>query len=100
MEKKVEDLKTYKNRNGLPILRRCKNCIYWNTDTQYDKELNLGFCTLKPYHFAFTLTPNLYAITKDFYLCAEHKLKNEEKLEQVSDSMLLKDALKNKEDIS
>jgi hypothetical protein len=99
MEKKVEDLKTYKNRNGLPILRRCKNCIFWNPDTHYEEKMNLGFCTLKPYYFAFTLAPNLYALTKEFYLCAEHKLKNEEKLEQVSDSMPLKDALKNKKDI-
>jgi hypothetical protein len=96
MGKDIKEIKTYLNRNGYPMLRRCKNCTHWKTEEINDKQ---GFCTLKPYFFAFTLMPNLYPVTRDFFLCEEHKFFNEELLQQVSESILLIDAIKNKEDI-
>lgn len=99
MDKNIENLVTYYNRNGYPILRRCKNCIFFNTKLIQNESENAGYCTRVPYYFAFTLTPNLYPITKDFYLCSSHKLYNEDKLKEVSDSVPLKEVIKNKEDI-
>jgi hypothetical protein len=109
MAESVEQLETYINMNGFPILRRCANCIFFshqhshpNSNPDYEatfEKMRLGYCTFKPFHFAYTLEPNLYAITKDFYLCENHKLHNEEKLEQVSEKVILKYCLKKKEDI-
>lgn len=99
MEKRVEDLKTYSNRNGFPMIRRCQNCIFWKDDTEFNKKHKVGYCNFKALHFAFTLEESVYPITKEFYLCANHIFKNEDKLSQVSDEVNLKDILKSKEDI-
>ena len=97
--KKIDEIETFVNRNGFPILRKCQNCIFWNSQTDYPTNLKLGFCTIKPYFFAYTLAPNLYPLTKEFFLCEEHRFVNEKKLEEVSEKVLLKDCIKNKEDI-
>lgn len=94
----MENLVTYKNKNGFPILRRCFNCKFWNSGLEF-KEDNIGYCKGIPLYFAFTLQKTVYPITRDFYLCEKHEFEKEEKLKEVSESILLKDAIKNKEDI-
>lgn len=92
----VENLETYYNHNGFPIIRRCKNCVFWKPETVDDKA---GFCVQKPYHFAFTLEANLFAVTRDFFLCEHHKFVNESKLAAVSEKVLLKNILKKKDEL-
>lgn len=94
----VENLETYYNRKGFPIIRRCFNCRHWSA---YSDEQNqtLGYCKMKPLYFAFTLQKTVFTITKDFYLCQNHEFKNEEMLAEVSGKIPLKDAIKKKEDI-
>lgn len=94
----IENLETYYNRKGFPIIRRCFNCKNWSA---YSDEQNqtLGYCKIKALHFAFTLQKTVFTITKDFYLCEEHEFKNEEILAGVSEKIQLKDAIKKKEDI-
>jgi hypothetical protein len=93
----IDKLETYINRNGFPMIRRCQNCLFWKQG-ENDK-LKIGECTIKPYYFAFTLEPNLYPLTKEFFLCENHKFNYENKLEQVCTKVSLKDSLKKKEDI-
>lgn len=95
-KKDVKELETYVNINGFPIIRRCKNCIFWNDETDFNL---LGYCKFKPMYFAFTLQPTVYPMTKEFYLCENHQFPEENRLEQVCDKVLLKDILKKKEDI-
>jgi hypothetical protein len=100
-ENNLDEIVTYFNRNGFAIIRRCKNCIFWKSEKDIESliKLDMGQCTLKQYFFAFTLSPNLYPFTRDFFLCENHKLFNEDKLEQVSEKIKLKDAIKKKQDI-
>ena len=95
----IENLETYINRNGFPIIRRCFNCKHWADEIKMDNQKPLGYCKFKPLIFAFTLQPTVYPITKDFYLCENHKFENEDKLAEFSDRVLLKDSIKKKEDI-
>jgi hypothetical protein len=99
MEKRVEDLKTYSNRNGFPMIRRCQNCVFWNNESEFNPKHKVGYCTFKPLFFAFTLEPSVYPITKEFYLCGNHIFKNEDKLSQVSDIVNLKDIIKTKDEL-
>jgi hypothetical protein len=94
----IEKLVTYKNRNGFPMIRRCQNCIFWNQEEEM-KDDKIGLCTIKPLYFAFTLQPTVYPITRDFCLCENHKFQNEKKLAEISETILMKDILKKKEDI-
>lgn len=94
----IENLETFHNRKGFPIIRRCFNCKHWSA---YSEEANQahGYCKLRPLYFAFTLQRTVFTITKDFYLCELHEFKNEEMLAQVSERVKLKDAIKKKDDI-
>lgn len=94
----IENLETFHNKKGFPIIRRCFNCKNWSSYADGDNQ-SLGYCKIKPLHFAFTLQPTVFTITKDFYLCEEHEFKNESILAEVSKKVLLKDAIKKKEDI-
>lgn len=94
----IENLETFKNRKGFPIIRRCFNCKFWSPYSD-EQSQTLGYCKLKPLYFAFTLQKTVFTITKDFYLCENHEFKNEEMLAQVSEKIPLKDAIKKKEDI-
>ncbi len=81
------------------MIRRCKNCKNWQQETKKDENSNTGFCKLNPMLFAFTLEKTVFPITKDFYLCTSHEFDNESYLEKESKSILLKDAIKKKEDV-
>ena len=98
MDKEIEKLETFINRNGYPMIRRCQNCIFWNSE-DFDQKDSIGLCTHTPLHFAFTLEPSVFPMTKDFCLCQHHQFTNEEKLAQVCDKVMLKDILKKKQDI-
>ena len=93
----IDKIETYVNLNGYPILRRCKNCVFWNN--QDDDSQSLGYCKATTLFFAFTLTPSVYPMTKDFYFCEKHKFKDEEKLKNVCQKVNLKEALKKKDEI-
>jgi len=94
----IENIVTYKNKNGFPIIRRCNNCKFWNSGLEF-KEENIGYCKAMPLYFAFTLQKTVYPITRDFYLCEQHEFEKEEKLKEVSESILLKDAIQTKDNI-
>jgi hypothetical protein len=71
-------IKTYLNKKGTPIIRKCGNCIHYKP---IDNSENVsGYCKLIQMYFAFTHEKSVYAIVKDFYLCEKHTLENEETL--------------------
>lgn len=70
-------IKTYKNRQGVPIIRKCGNCVNYKPIDGADKS---GYCKIQPMLFAFTHEQSVYAIVKDFYLCGQHIFTNEETL--------------------
>lgn len=70
--------KTYKNRNGVPMIRKCINCVNFK---QIDDNSTMGYCKLLQLHFAFTHEKSVYGIVKDFYVCPNHKFTNESSLE-------------------
>lgn len=88
---------TYKNMNGRPIIRRCANCIHFN---KIDHDGTMGYCGRSPLLFAFTMEQTVCFITKPFYLCNNHRLKNEDELEKKLEKVDLKSALKPKKEIS
>ncbi len=96
----IENLETYLNRNGYPMIRRCFNCKFWKLEKEAEK---LGVCNFQELFFAFTLKPTVHPIqnlvTRDFYLCAEHQFENEDKLEAVSKKVSLKDSIKTKDQV-
>lgn len=96
----VENLETYLNRRGYPMIRRCFNCKNWQVEEQLStKGVQLGFCLLHKLHFAFTLKETVHPITRDFYLCEKHEFEKEEWLKSVSPKVSLKDSIKKKDEI-
>jgi len=96
----INDIKTYINKNGYPIIRRCQNCKHWKQELKTENaKTQSGYCKAMPMIFAFTLEKTVFPITKDFYLCESHEFDNEEHLSSVSETMLLKDAIKKKAEI-
>lgn len=93
----ISEMDTYFNRSGYPILRKCQNCNYWRGN----KSNNLGQCSFQSFYFAFsndlTNSKNLYGITKEFFLCENHKLFNEDKMNNVSEKVKLKDIIKKRD---
>jgi hypothetical protein len=74
-------IKTYLNKNGTPIIRKCSNCVHFKA---IEDNENSGYCKLQQMLFAFTHDKSVYAIVKDFYLCEKHYLHNEETLKKES----------------
>lgn len=72
------------NYSGKPIIPKCGNCTHWKKVNPEIKNENKGYCKLLKLQFAFTLKNNVYAITKDFYVCDSHELHNFEELEKVA----------------
>ena len=89
----IEKLETYFNAKDKPMIRRCKNCKHWQGEKEYHNDYQYGYCKINPMFFAFTLEKNVYALTKEFYLCENHKFELEEHLASVSLKILLKDAI-------
>ena len=93
----INEIDTYFNRSGFPILRKCQNCTYWRSN----KINNLGQCSFQSFYFAFSNdldnSKNLYGLTKEFFLCENHKLFNEDKMKNVSEKVKLKDIIKRKD---
>jgi len=83
-------IKTYKNKNGTPIIRKCGNCISYKT---IEDSNNAGYCIKNQLLFAFTHEKSVYAIVKDFYLCTNHNFLNEEILKRESEEVDLIDFL-------
>lgn len=79
-------IKTYKNKKGSPLIRKCGNCINYKMIDGKDK---MGYCRLRQLLFAFTHENSVYAIVKDFYLCEEHAFINEDLLKQESEQVEL-----------
>ena len=77
-------IKTYLNKNGIPIIRKCGNCA--NYKIIEDKD-GIGYCKLLQLLFAFTHEKSVYGIVKDFYLCENHLLTNEETLRYESEQV-------------
>jgi hypothetical protein len=94
----MKDKETYLNRNGFPMLRRCKNCRYWNADTEF-KNFKFGFCKAQTLFFAFTLEENCHPITKEFYTCEKHEFEDENRLKDVCEKVKLIDVIKKKDEI-
>lgn len=79
-------IKTYKNKNGTPIIRKCGNCVHYKA---IDGNNLSGYCKMINMLFAFTHEKSVYAIVKDFYLCETHKFVNEELLSENSEEVEL-----------
>jgi hypothetical protein len=88
---------TYKNKKGFPIIRTCANCIHFN---KIESDGKLGYCGKQPVLFAFTMEQTVFLLTKPYYLCQQHELKNEAHLAANSEPVDLKAALKKKEHIT
>ena len=73
--------KTYLNRSGTPIIRKCSNCLNYKPIEGIEMG---GYCKAMQMYFAFTHDKSVYAIVKDFYLCENHKFENEETLSKES----------------
>ena len=100
--KNIEDLETYLNNNGFPIIRRCANCTFWNNTPEFDTKWTthkIGYCHKIPLYFAFTLEPSVQPLTKAFSVCTEHQFFDEQKLNDVNEKVLTKDILKNKNEL-
>ena len=98
MGKNLDNLETYINRNGYPMIRRCRNCIFWKNDEKGFSG-KMGLCSFKPIFFAYTLEPSVFPITKEFCLCENHKFEDESKLAQVCDKVLMKDIIRDKRNL-
>jgi hypothetical protein len=85
------NLKTYKNKKGQPIVRKCGNCLFFKKiDDKIDVQ---GYCKLNQLYFAFTLEKSVYGIVNDFYLCDKHEFLNEKILREQSEEVDLELAL-------
>jgi len=90
--------KTYINKNGLPIIRRCSNCKFWDEFEKKndDEKFKSGYCKLIKLYFSSTLENTVFAITKSYYLCEKHMFNNEEFLIQNSKQIDLIDIIEKK----
>ena len=79
-------IKTYLNKNGTPIIRKCGNCKNY---TLIEGTNGSGYCKLLNMLFAFTHENSVYAIVKDFYLCENHIFINEDILKEHSEEVEL-----------
>lgn len=79
-------IKSYLNKNGTPIIRKCGNCVHYKT---IENQTDMGYCKLLNLLFAFTHEQSVYAIVKDFYLCDKHNLTNEDILKRESEEVEL-----------
>lgn len=106
----IEKLETFINVNGFPIIRRCFNCKHWFSEQKEESKFMHpdevdhtdkweGYCKLKPMYFSSTLQPTVYPITKEYYLCEKHEFEREEYLNSVAEKILLKDAIKSKNQV-
>jgi len=104
----IEKLETFVNVNGYPIIRRCFNCKHWFSEQKEQSKLKPqeehyekleGYCKLKPMYFSSTLQPTVYPITKEYYLCENHQFEKEDYLNSVAQKVLLKDAIKSKNQV-
>ena len=95
---RIEQLKTYENKKGEAIIRRCGNCIHWNNQIKPGVNVEgAGFCKRENMFFAMTLEPTVFPITRDFYMCEHHVFKNEEVLKANAPEVSLYDvAIKNR----
>jgi hypothetical protein len=76
--------KTFKNKNGVPIIRKCNNCLNFKA---IDNNESVGYCRAMQLYFAFTHDKSVYAIVKDFYICPSHQFLNEELLKAESEEI-------------
>jgi hypothetical protein len=83
--------KTYLNRSGSPIIRKCSNCLNFKPIEGSDMS---GYCKAMQMYFAFTHDKSVYAIVKDFYLCEKHEFENEQILSEQSEQVDLLSFLK------
>jgi len=98
--KNIEDLETYLNANGYPIIRRCINCTFWNNTTEFDNNNpKVGYCHKTQLLFAFTLEPSVHPLTKEFFLCTNHQFYDEQKLNDVNQKVKIKEILKKKNEL-
>ena len=78
---------TYLNKNNTPIIRKCGNCTHFRLIENPNSDL--GYCKVMQLHFAFTHEKSVYALVKDFYVCEDHRLENEDVLETQSEKVEL-----------
>lgn len=96
----IQQIETFINHNGFPMIRRCMNCLHWDkiaSDNNNKNSGRSGFCKLKPLYFAYTLEPTVFPLTKDYFLCESHQFRNEFELSNLCEKKLMKDVLIKKE---
>jgi hypothetical protein len=101
----IQQIETYINHNGFPMIRRCMNCLHWEKLKPHTSETNSsnsgrsGFCKLNPLYFAYTLEPSVFPLTKEYFLCVSHQFKNEYELSHLCEKKLMIEVLKKKEEL-
>ena len=83
--------KTYLNKKGTPIIRKCENCLSFQ---KIDNMKDCGYCKMLPLYFSFTHDKSVYGIVKEFYVCEKHILVNEHILKEQGDEVDLENYLK------
>ena len=96
---KINELHTYINLNGKPLLRRCENCEHWKRieDKKNGSEptpTGSGYCMAIKLIFAYTLKPIRNYQSKYCDLCENHRFANEAELEATAKKILLSDVVK------
>jgi hypothetical protein len=87
-------MKTFLNKNGNAIIRRCENCKNW---TKLNDDPKSGYCQLLPLIFAYTLQPTVFAVTRRYYLCETgHQFVNEEHLLKTAQQVEANDIIRPK----
>jgi hypothetical protein len=75
---KVMDFDTYINVNGFPIIRRCKNCKFWEPEPEFKN--NFGYCMRYPptitspaFDIIEVVNTTQFPMTEDGLWCGEYK---------------------------
>lgn len=82
---------TYKNKNGLPMLRSCYNCINFKEIENLERT---GYCQRVKLMFAYTLQSNVHPMVKTFYLCQDHEFSNENALKLSAEQVSLENSIR------
>jgi len=82
---------TYKNKNGLPMIRSCYNCVSFKEIENLERT---GYCTKTKLMFAYTLQNNVHPMVKTFYLCEVHEFSNEAFLKTSAEQVSLENSIK------
>jgi hypothetical protein len=96
----INEINTFINLNGKPIIRRCENCTHWKQiEEQKNGEpvkVDSGYCKRVNIFFAYTLEPVRNYISRKCDLCVNHEFYNEAELEKTAEKINLQKVVSEK----